>query len=269
MLMLGVLWCYAGLGQGFHLVGMVSRSVPVTGTKMTNLVFPVAVAAGVKVSRDVLVQRPKGVDNVIELKAVRRNFPVTNLSVFGKDGQLYSFDLHYVEDTAVLNFQVVRGGVLPDSSRAPVMLTGWPVDVATLDGDAVKLEGRKAFLYSATRSGGIRFGLRGVYMRDGLMWFCFQVSNGSRIGFVPAYVRVFLEDRKRVRRTATQDVGLVPVYTRGLSVVAGRGRVAFAEAFAPFTVGRGKRLVVQLADDAGGRSLELVVRRKVVLRARE
>src|ERR1700744_3264691 len=116
-----VLLGHAGYSQAFDLVGMPSRAVPVSGTKMTNLVFPVALETGVKVSRDVLVQRPRGVDNVIELKAVRRNFAPTNLSVFGKDGRLYSFELRYVEDTAVLSFRIVPGA-------GPVLkLTGLPV----------------------------------------------------------------------------------------------------------------------------------------------
>lgn len=261
-----MLLSYAGFAQGFRLEGMTSRSVPVTGAKMTNLVFPVALATGVKVSRDVLVQRPKGVDNVIELKAVRRNFTPTNLSVFGKDGQLYSFDLHYVEDTAVLSFRVVASDT---TGRPVVMLSGLPVDEATMASDARLLSDRRRFMRVSARSGGVRFRLTGMYLRDGLMWLCFRVSNGTRIAFSPAYVRVFLEDCKKVKRTATQDLDQAPVYAGGLSVVPGRGSLRFAEAFAPFTVARGKRLVVQLADDAGGRSMMLVVGRKEVLKTRE
>jgi hypothetical protein len=48
-------------GQGFHLVGSVSVPVPVSGWKMTNLIFPAGVETAVKVSPYVLIQRPKGV----------------------------------------------------------------------------------------------------------------------------------------------------------------------------------------------------------------
>lgn len=257
-----VLLAHAGFGQAFGLVGIPSRTVPVSGKKMTNLVFPVALETGVKVSGDVLVQRPKGVDNVIELKAVRRNFPPTNLSVFGKDGRLYSFDLRYVEDTAVLSFQVVPG------AQPLLRLTGMPADVATLDTDACVLAGRRPFLHKDICRDGLRFGLTGIYLRDGLMWLCFRVSNGTRIAFTPAFVRVFTEDRKKVKRTATQDVELAPVYAGRLPAVAGRGGEVFAQAFRPFTVAKGKHLVVQLVDDAGGRSMELVVKRRVLLKAR-
>jgi hypothetical protein len=257
-----VLLAHAGFGQAFELVGMPSRTVPVSGTKMTNLVFPVALETGVKVSRDVLVQRPRGVENVIELKAVRRNFAPTNLSVFGKDGRLYSFDLRYVEDTAVLSFRVVPG------DQPLLKLTGTPVDVATLDTDACVLACRRPFMHDDIRRDGLRFGLTGIFLHDGLMWLCFRVNNGTRIAFTPAFVRVYTEDRKKMKRTATQDVDLTPVYAGRLASVPGRGTLVFAQGFRPFTVARGKRLVVQLADDAAGRSMELVVKRRVLLKAR-
>src|ERR1700753_4002658 len=110
---MGWMACFASTQAqepGFHLEGTESRMVPVTGHKMTNLVFPVDIAAGVRVSRDVLVQKVKGVENVIELKALKRDFTTTNLSVYGKDGRLYSFVLRYVEDTSVLDYRIIRDG---------------------------------------------------------------------------------------------------------------------------------------------------------------
>lgn len=262
-----VLLSLAGFGQGFGLVGIPSRTVPVCGTKMTNLVFPVALETGVKVSKDILVQRPKGVENVIQLKAVRRNFPATNLSVFGKDGRLYSFDLRYVDDTAVLSFQVVPAS--DTGGERVVKFTGRSVDEVTLDSDARELASRRPFVHEVVGGDGLRFGLTGVYMRDGLMWLSFRVRNESRIGFTPGYVRIFIEDRKKVKRTASQDVDLPPAFAGKLPAISGRGAAVFAQGFIPFTVGKGKKLLVQLVDDGGGRSLELVIRRKVLLKARE
>ena len=91
----------------FTLTALTAQKVPVTEHKMTNLVFPMAIRTGIKVSRDVLVQKVKGVENVIELKAARPHFSPTNLSVFGLDGRLYSFDLEYSDNPPVLNFAVV------------------------------------------------------------------------------------------------------------------------------------------------------------------
>lgn len=265
-------WVAQAQEGGFHLEGMGSQSVPVSALKMTNLVFPVPIVAGVKVSRDVLMQQPKGIDNVIELKAIRRNFPPTNVSVYGKDGELYSFDLHYVEDAGVLNFRVVAGsgaGVGDTVFQAPIRLSGLPVDGMRLERDASLLAGGRGFLSFSARAGGMRLRLQGIYLRDGLLWLCFRLRNGSRVGFTVGYMRVFVEDGKQLKRTAGQEVDMARVYDGLMGAVPGSGMRAFACGFAPFTLARGKRLVVEMADASGGRQLELRVKGKVLLRARE
>lgn len=270
---------------GFHLIGTTSRAVPVTGWKMTNLVFPVAVAAGVKVSRDVLAQKPKGVENVIELKAVRRNFFPTNLSVYGVDGRLYSFDLHYVEDTAVLNYRVVPDEAQPIPTSgfsepggtgvgaaavgsSPILLSRLPVNGAVLDEDAVVLAGRQGFLHRSVRSEGMRLQLRGIYLRDSLLWLCLRVSNRTMIGFKPAFLRVFVEDRRQVKRTASQEVVIMPVYSDRLQTVLGDSTRSMVLGLEPMTLAREKKMVIELADAGGGRHMMLGVKGKVLLKAR-
>jgi hypothetical protein len=265
-------------GPGYRLVGVVSLHVPVTEWKMTNLVFPVPVAAGVKVSRDVLVQRPKGVENVIELKAVKRNFLTTNLSVFGKDGRLYSFDLHYTEDTTVLNYRVILDGGAPmpgvpglfsaGVGDHPIMLSGLPVDGTALDKDAALLSRRPGFLHKSASTDRVELHLRGIYLRDSLLWLCFRLVNRSSIGFTPAYMRISIEDRIRIIRTAAQKVELLPVYEGGLASVPGCSSRSLAVGLTPFALGKGKKLVVEMADVGGNRELVLEIKGKTVLRAR-
>jgi len=258
-------------GPGFRLVGIGSRTVPVTAMKMTNLVFPVAVAEGVKVSPDILAKKVKGVENVVELKAVRRGFTPTNLSVYGKDGRLYSFELRYLEDTTVLNYRVVPEDVSSVSAgllEHPVMLTGLPVDLTTLNADAVLLSSGSGFLHRSVRSEGMRLQLRGIYLRDSLLWLSLRLRNRTRIGFTPASVRVFVVDRKQIKRTASQEVFLAPIYESRLSSVAGDSTAALVLGMEPFTLARGKKMVIEVADRSGGRELRLVLKGKMVLRAR-
>ena len=268
-------------GSGYKLVGIGSLSVPVSEWKMTNLVFPVPVAAGVKVSRDVLVQRPKGIENVIELKAVHSNFRATNLSVFGKDGRLYSFVLHFVEDTTVLNYRVVLDEQvlgLPGLSSAgtggtvqrdhPVMLSGLPVDWTTLDRDAALLSGKPGFLHKSVSAERMQLQLRGIYLRDSLLWLCLRLTNRSAIGFTPAYMRISVEDRKRIKRTASQQVAILPEYDSGLVPLPGDRSRSVVVGLTPFVLGRGKKLVVEIADAGGDRELVLEVKGRMVLRAR-
>jgi len=260
MLMRGM----AGIAQeaGFQLEGQGSITIPVTLNKMTNIVFPSAVRAGVKVSVDVLAQKVRGVENVIELKAMRRGLVPTNLSVYGADGRLYSFVLRYVEDTAVLNYRVILGG-----AGAAVRLSGVPVGESRLAADTALLVRQSAFLHGGVRSAGLRLRLRGIWLRDSLQWFCFSVRNRSAVAFGPVRVRVYLSDEARIKRRAVQEVEVPAVYG-GLGGVPGRQRVRFAVGFEPFIVPMGKRLVVELLGQ-DGRQLVLRVKGWEVLRMRE
>jgi len=263
-------------GQGFHLVGSASVPVPVSGWKMTNLIFPSGVETAVKVSPYVLIQRPRGVENVIELKAVRRNFPPTNLSVYGKDGRPYSFELHFVDDTSVLTFRVVPDGAAVSGGQVlaspgvdrSLLLTGLPVDAVTLDRDAVALSGRRAFLRGSVSAGGLRLRLRGVYLRDSLLWLCVELRNRVTIPFTSSYLRLYVEDRKRVKRMASQQVTVAPVVAPGSLRVPGDSLVRVALGLEPLVLAKGKRLVVEVADATGGRVLVLGLKGKVLLRAR-
>ncbi len=258
-------WQTRAQEPGFHLEGMESRSLPVTGRKMTNVIFPVEIAAGVRVSRDVLVEKVKGVENVIELKALRRDFAPTNLAVYGKDGRLYSFVLHYVEDTSVLDYRVVRDGA---SGETRVRLTGWPVDPEQLRLDGRKLAERERVLHGKAFADGLCLRLRGVYILDSLLWLAIDLEDRSAIGFTPSAVRIYTEDKKKVKRTATQEVDADPVWTEPLGKIGGFDRQATAVAFRPFVVGRGKRLVIEVGDETGNRQVVLKVKGKVLLKAR-
>jgi hypothetical protein len=260
---------------GYHLEGSVSLSVPVSGMKMTNLIFPVAIASAVKVSRDVMMQRPKGVRNVIELKAARRNFPTTNITVYGMDGKEYSFALHFVDDTSVLNFRVVGDGSpravngLSNDGEHPIMLSGLPVAWTKLSSDAVQLSGRRPFLKGSVSAGGVRLRLNGIYLRDSLLWLAMTLRNRVGIGFTPSFMRIYVEDRKEIRRTASQQVPIRPIFPAQPATLPGGATEGFAAGMTPFVPGKGKRLVVELSDADGGRVLALKIKAKTVLKARE
>jgi hypothetical protein len=212
---------------------------------MTNLVFPEAVQVGVKVSAAIIAQKVRGVENVIEIKALRRDFTTTNLSVYGRDGRLYSFVLNYVADDSVLNFRVVAIG------EGQIMLTGLPAGVLVLRRTASELEGRRANLHSSARSDGVKLRLCGVYSRDSLEWLVLRVRNKAGMDFVAAGMKYYLEDRKQVKRRAVQEVEITPVFTDVGAAVSVGTRVSFAAGFEPFFVGKGRRLVCEIRGKDG------------------
>src|SRR5687768_14524787 len=69
--------------------------------KTTSLVFPYSIRSVDRGSRDVLAQKAKGVENVLQVKAGRKGFAETNLTVITADGTLHQFTVTYSDSSSV------------------------------------------------------------------------------------------------------------------------------------------------------------------------
>ena len=121
------------------------------------------------------------------------------------------------------------------------------------------------FLHQAVREGDVSLILRGVYLREGLLWCSLLLQNDSRIDYTPDYIRSFIRERRKMKRMAVQEISLPVVYEQVPNRVAADSGQVINLAFAPFALGSNKRLVVQLAEKDGGRDLNLEIKSKIVL----
>jgi hypothetical protein len=261
----------AGFAQpaGFRVEGISSVSIPVSLNKMTNLIFPEHILVAVKVSRDLIAQKVRGVNNVLELKAGRERMAETNLSVYGADGRVYSFTVHFSADTAVLNYKISAEAGLVGRDTAPMIQpSGLPVNAVQLRADARRMDGRRPFLRKRSESEELVLRLQGIYLTDSLEWLALRLTNRSRIPFRPSVVRYYLEDKKQVKRRASQEELLEPVYTEPVPALSGLENRSYSVGFRPFAVPKGKRLVVEVSGEDGGRLVVLKIRSGLVMKAR-
>jgi conjugative transposon TraN protein len=247
--------------QPFRLEPIASLTIPVTLDKMTNLVFPECIQSGVKVSAEIIAQKAHGVENVIEIKALRRHFNTTNLTVYGKDGQLYSFVLQYVDDTAALNFRILpttrpntetRPTIeTPPAAPRPILLSAMPYTIPTLRDDAWTLEAQPQHHYCKVKTDHLTLRLIGIHAKDNLQWLTFTMTNYSPLDFNLETIRFYLQDRRQVRRRAVQETDLSPVFQDNPETFAPGNHSAFAAAFNPFHIAKGKLLICELLGSDG------------------
>ncbi len=267
--MLSILWGWAGaqVGAGYVLLPVGAQAVAVSLHRVTTLVFPAAVRSGVRVSRDVQVEKVKGVENVLAIRAARRRFTATNLAVFGMDGRIYSFNLEYSDTAAAWQWRVEPTG---DGSRG-LILTSLPADEDRLREDAQMLESKRGWMRASVNIKKMRLTVSGIYYADSLIWLAGRIKNRSVPDFAVQRVRLYTADRKRVKRTAVQEAEMNPVYSdwNGAAVVAGETAQGFALAYRGIAVPPGKRVLLEVAERDGGRVIRLRIPYKKILAARK
>ncbi len=96
----------SGYGQlkgpdGFYRAGF--TDLQIAYSKTTSLIFPYPIKTIDKGSEGVLIQKARGVENILLVKAAEHDFAQTNLTVVTTDGKLYGFVLNYDEQCPDLN----------------------------------------------------------------------------------------------------------------------------------------------------------------------
>jgi conjugative transposon TraN protein len=221
----------------------------------TNIIFPYRIEKADIGSPDVIGHKPENLENVLLLKANRKNFVPTNLSVYTSDGKFYSFIVRYNSRPDTLNLSF-SGNMTA------------PLNEALLDSDAKWIEEQEPFLNKNVQTQEIKTALKGIYIKDQLMWFKIEIENGSQIDFNPEFIKFYVEDRHTAKRTAAQETELLPRWREPNKIVLGEHKTVFIFGFPAFTIPRQKKLVIHLSEKNGGRDLLLPVKSKVLLKAR-
>jgi len=254
----------------FSLIPVGAVPVMVSTGRITNLIFPGAIRTGVKVSNDIMVQKVKGVDNVVEIKAMRKGFSPTSVSVFTTKGRVYSFLVQYSDSPGDVDFTIADDTTASKklvNISGGVILSDMPVGAAALQGDADSLSAIH-FLNRGSTYEKVRLRLRGLYFKDSLLWLTFDLRNRSLIPYRIDFLRVYSTDRKKVKRMASHESDITPIFQAGSSLVTGRSTVPFCAAFEPFTLPKGERLCIELGETNGGRTIILRLNPSVLLKAR-
>lgn len=264
---------YCQLEGGFTLVPISSQKIGISSTKMTSLIFPGSIKAGIKVSGDISVLRVKGLENAIEIRAIAPNFEPTNLSIYCGDGYLYSFDLYYDSLPTILNYRIKHGGNEANSEvdftniSSPIQITGLPTDEITLSQHAQELSNRRGFLHKAVSHEDIRMRIKGIYVKDSLLWMTFKIQNYSQVPYRPQYFKLSILDKKRAKRTAVQQVPIDPIFLKLPESIVKTN--TFSIGFPLFTIDETKILIAQIEEQNGGRSLQMKLSHKLLLKAKK
>ena len=239
------------------------RQVEVSFNKTTHLIFPAPVQYVDLGSTDIIAD-----------KAFQAE---TNLTVITADGRFYAFDVRYADDPRQLSIRIMNDlqAQIPEG-KAPTV----PVRLDALDGDdAARIDSAMEQIYNNDKPqikhiGYKRYGLQtlltGIYIdSEGWLYFGIEMRNDSRIPFDIDHIRMYVRDKRLPRRTAVQDIEIVPVRRlHPLSEIdTGKtGRTVWA--IPKMTIPDGKALHIDIYERGGGRHQSLRVENRDILAAK-
>src|SRR5690606_13442024 len=233
-------------------------------SKTTNIIFPHAIVSVDRGSRDVLVQKAKGVENILQVKAATEGFGQTNLTIITADGRLTSFLVDYAEQPSVLNLSLV-----PEDKRHVVAVPSAGINRQEIEerAGAVLASGERNVRIS-DKAFGVHLKLDGLFIREDVIYLRFHIRNRTNIPYDIDQLRFYIRDRKKARRTATQELEISPLLVRnGTEKVGGNAEHSIVLAVPKFTIPDKKYLAIQLMEKNGGRHLELHVKNRAVVKA--
>ena len=111
--------------------------------------------------------------------------------------------------------------------------------------------------------------LMGIYIKGDVMFYRFRIINRSNIDYDVDFLKFYIRDKARIKRTASQEVEVSPIYVHGNDKkVDGNSSTEIVFALQKLTIPEAKYLEVELFEKNGGRHLNIDIKNKTIVNAR-
>ncbi|QES88929.1 conjugative transposon protein TraN [Rhizosphaericola mali] len=233
----------------------------------TILIFPCKIAAGgVDIgSTELIASTITSVDNILRIKAATENMAPTNLTVVTTDGKIYSF---YTRFSPYPDNRPIDLGKQINTENAQIKLKGRKIHDGQIQQYADSIINLKTFLkQNKIQSFGVQFSLKGIYTKEDVLFFRLDLKNKSPLNFTADFMRFYIRDQKRLKRTADQEQELQPlrIFPENTISVNARNVQTIIVAFKRFTIADHKNMVIQIFEKNGDRHLQLKIKGKVLM----
>ena len=228
-----------------------AQTLQIATDKTISLIFPFSIKHVDRGTRSVLVQPVKESDHILLVKAASRDFPATNLSVIVADGSLYTFPIAYADSPSVWVYQV------PPKANASLQTyaNGILDNPGTMHG-------------IRDHSWNMHVSISGIYIRGNVIYYQLLLDNKSPIDYDIDFLRFYIRDRRKGKRTASQENELSRLYVAGNTTrVTAHSSSAIVIALEKFTVPDAKYLAVEMNEKNGGRHLFMRVKNRKIVKA--
>jgi conjugative transposon TraN protein len=108
----------------------------------------------------------------------------------------------------------------------------------------------------------------GIYIREDVIYYQLDLQNESQIDYDINFLRFYVRDKKKAKRTTVQEAEIAPLYIAGnASGVKAGTHNSIVVALNKFTIPDAKYLAIEIGEKNGGRNLLLKVNNRKILKA--
>ena len=238
----------------------------------TILIFPSAVQQVDRGERDLMAQKQAGVENVLKVKAARKDFQPTNLHVFTADGHVYAFDIEYVPNPLQTTYDLTRlttTDSAESNSKGLIVLSGKPFDTQKIANDIAKIKNEKPFFSHRNRKFQMELRLQTIYRSDNILFIGFKIINRSNLPYDVDFAQLYIQDKRQLKRASTQQREITPIYRDSISCIPGKSAVEWVVAIPRLTVPEHRQFALEIYEKNGGRHIRLEVANRQLFKAKE
>jgi conjugative transposon TraN protein len=188
----------------------------VTYDKTSHLIFPSTIRYVDLGSNYLIAGKAEDAGNVLRIKAAVRDFEAeTNFSVITDDGRFYNFNVLYDSCPNTLNYYLLKMQKSTERENAnDVLFEELGGSTPTLTGlllETIYKKDKRIVKHIGSKSFGIEFLLKGIYIHNGKYYFHTQLRNDSNVPFQIDFVNFKVVDKKVAKRTVSQERILKPL----------------------------------------------------------
>ena len=244
----------------------VKYTLPVTDSKLSHIIFPTNLIYVDYGDETVEVTKASGVENIIAVRASSAFVPETNVSVMTEERRFYTFNLSYQPQVPVLSF-IVDKDVRQQGQVA--ILDDREMNVMQKDSIRHQIAGMARNHTDLKETiGGVEFSIHNVMVKDNTIFLKMQLDNSSNVNYSIDFIRFYIQDQKKSKRTAEQQLELVPLfYFDYTDEVRYHQKAVFTAALEKFTIPDKKECIIEIQEGGGGRHFYFKLRNKYLLNA--
>lgn len=246
----------------------------VTYNKTTHLLFPSPIRYVDLGSENLVANKAEDVANVLRIKSSVRDFEEeTNFSVITEDGKFYNFDVFYSSYPDTLNYDLLKLQRNQEKEYSTDVLfeelKGESSSLTELLIKTLYQLPKRTVKHIGSKSFGIQFLLKSLYVHEGKFYFIFQIKNKSNVSFDVDFVTFKITDKKNLKRTVVQDRVLSPLRTYSPNpTVNYQSDGEFLYLMDQFTLLEDQIVEIELMEKDGGRHQKIQIENSDLISAK-